>query len=227
MHIHFLQHSATDFPALIDEWTGKKKISTSITHIYRDEALPEHSSYDWLIILGGAMNVDEEHLHPWLTGEKEFIAQALDKNKTILGICLGGQLIAEALGASVKKHTVKELGWHKVKVKNKSAFFAKWPEEVTLFHWHEYSFEIPSGTHHLAASTACENQAFSYGEKVLGLQFHPEVNEEWIETALMESGPKKSDAFVQSAAEILAKAQLVENNKQLLFSLLDALEKTI
>lgn len=145
---------------------------------------PSLEGYKGLVVLGGPMNVDEEHRYPHLTQEIRLIEEALRKNIPILGICLGSQLIAKALGAVVRPNDEKEIGWYDVKFNEfgrRDALFSSFEESEKIFQWHGYTFDIPSGAKHLAESLTCTNQAFRYGEKVYGLQFHLEVDERLIE----------------------------------------------
>jgi len=139
--------------------------------------------YDSLVLLGGPMNVDEEKKYPHLTHEIHLIEEALKKKIPTLGICLGAQLIAKTLGATVRKNPAKEIGWHPITLTDngkKSPYFEGYAETETLFHWHGDTFDIPAGATHLALSPLCNNQAFSYGENTLALQFHLEVDKTMI-----------------------------------------------
>lgn len=148
------------------------------------DAQPSITGYDGLVILGGPMNVDETAQHPHLNHEVEMIRQALQRNIPILGICLGAQLIAKALGARVTKNRVKEIGWYDVALtrEGKSDPVLKHFQPVEkIFQWHGDTFDIPAGAVHLVSSPLCANQAFRYGERVYALQFHLEVDERMIE----------------------------------------------
>ena len=134
------------------------------------------SDFDWLIILGGPMNIYEEDKYPWLSKEKEFIHQAIASDKIVLGICLGAQLMADVLGGKVQRNVHREIGWFPVKLmpeSKASRIFRVLPEEFMALHWHGDTFELPPGAVHTAESQACKNQAFELG-KAIGLQFHLE-----------------------------------------------------
>jgi len=148
------------------------------------EERPNLQGYAGLVILGGPMNTDEAPLYPHLQHEIQIIQEALQKNLPILGICLGSQLIAKALGAEVGRNPCREIGWHDVLLTQegrKDPVLKNFGESEKIFHWHGDSFELPPGGLHLAASPLCPNQAFRYGEKVYGFQFHLEVDEPMIE----------------------------------------------
>jgi GMP synthase (glutamine-hydrolysing) len=154
---------------------------------------PEHSpsleGYAGLIILGGPMNVDDVANYPNLANEVTLIQEALDRDISILGICLGAQLLAKALGGTVQRGPVREIGWYDVDVTEEgqcdpvlSAFGAR--NEV--FQWHEDNIELPSDVVHLASSPVCPTQAFRYGEHSYGFQFHLEVDQPIVERWLPE-----------------------------------------
>ena len=152
---------------------------------------PKLTGYNGLVLLGGPMNVDETHKHPHLDYEIKLIEEALKKDIPILGICLGAQLIAKALGAPVSKNHEKEIGWHDVNFTKDAKIdplFQSFEPCEKLFQWHGYAFETPKSATHLAQSALCPNQAFRYKTKVYGLQFHLEVNKalinRWLTTPL-------------------------------------------
>lgn len=136
-----------------------------------------------LIILGGPMNVYETNEYPFLQMEDRLIKQVIEKDAPVLGICLGAQLIAKALGSRVIKNKEKEIGWYPLKITeegSKDRLFKHFNSEETVFQWHGDTFEIPEGGVHLAESSMCTNQAFRYRDNVYGLQFHIEVTQQMI-----------------------------------------------
>lgn len=153
------------------------------------DAVPNVDKYDGLIVLGGPMCVDQTDSHPHLLTEIDAIRQAMEQHKPVLGICLGAQLIATALGAQVHKNPVKEIGWYDVTPTNAGAqdpLFSCFEGTEKIFQWHGDTFDIPTGAVHLATSPDCANQAFRYGDRTYGLQFHLEVDEpliqRWLKT---------------------------------------------
>jgi GMP synthase-like glutamine amidotransferase len=133
---------------------------------------------DWLIVMGGPMGVHDEGEFPWLKAEKAAVRAALDRGAAVLGVCLGAQLLAHVLGAEVKPNAVKEIGWFPVELsaEARSTWLGRvFPERFTPFHWHGDTFGIPAGAIPLGSSEACRNQGFLWRERVLGLQFHPEI----------------------------------------------------
>lgn len=142
------------------------------------------SDYEGLIVLGGPMGVWEMDKHPHLKHEIECIQTAMNENKPVLGICLGGQLIASALGAEVKPAKEKEIGWFDLKITDegkKDPLLAKLETHERIFQWHQDAFDLPKGALWLATSERCKYQAFKYGEKTYSFQFHLEVDQPMIE----------------------------------------------
>ena len=124
------------------------------------------------------MNVYEEKKFPFLRGELTLIESCVKKNVKLLGLCLGGQLIARALGAKVTKNRVKEIGWFDIRLTDagkSSPIFSGMPGTQKVFQWHGDTFDIPEGSLHLADSELCKNQAFLYDNRALALQFHLEI----------------------------------------------------
>ncbi|GGF24603.1 hypothetical protein GCM10011339_10890 [Echinicola rosea] len=133
--------------------------------------------------MGGPMGVNDEKDYPWLIKEKSYIRKAMDMDKTVIGICLGAQLVASSLGARVYQNPVKEIGWFPVQ-KSKEAIgnplVGSLCDTFTVFHWHSETFDLPRGATRLIESPACKNQAFVYGDRIIGLQFHLEISPQAI-----------------------------------------------
>jgi len=208
MHLHIFQHVPFEGPAEIARWAALHGHSMSTTHFHRGEAVPPQHDYDWLVVLGGPMGVADEARHPWLVAERRFIAEAVAAGKTILGICLGAQLIARALGAAVKKNPCKEIGWFPIRRDPALAdsFLGEvFPAEIEVFHWHGDTFDLPPGAIPVAASAACHNQGFILDERIVGFQFHLETRPEAAASLLEHCRADLEEApTVQSAEEIMA-----------------------
>ncbi len=147
-------------------------------------SIPDLENYDGLVVLGGPMNVDQTKQYPHLVEEIRAIEDMIGMKKPILGICLGAQLIAKALGAEVRRNGRKEIGWYDVfptEEGKKDPLIGNFGEIEKIFQWHGDTFEIPHGAIHLAESEFCKNQAFRYGDNVYGFQFHLEVDKSMIE----------------------------------------------
>ena len=147
---------------------------------YHDLGQPfDAKSFQCAIILGGPMSAND----PEMIAELCFIEKALRDGLPLLGICLGAQLIAKALGASVYRNTQVEIGWepvHFTEAARTDRVFSKIPSPTTFFHWHGETFDLPRGAEWLAWSEKTRHQAYRFGENVYGLQFHPEVTAEMV-----------------------------------------------
>jgi len=195
MRIHYLQHVPFEGLGSIAEWAAEKGHSVTLTRLYVNEAPPALDSFDWLIVMGGPMNIYQHDAYPWLVEEKRFIRAAIEGEKIVLGICLGAQLIADVLGGPVVDGREKEIGWFDIE---RSSGVAAEPLAAFLdgrcevFHWHGDTFNIPPGGRHLASSSICDNQGFIYGERVVALQFH------------LETTPESAQALIENCSEELA-----------------------
>lgn len=156
---------------------AERGISLDYADLYRPAApAPSIASYDGLIFLGGPMSAN--HPLPFLSLECQLISQAVAARQPLLGICLGSQLIARALGAAVHPNPVKEIGWFDVRFTPDAStdpLFSSLAAPESIFHWHSDTWELPPGATLLASSDACPNQAFRAGPLIYGLQFHLEV----------------------------------------------------
>jgi GMP synthase (glutamine-hydrolysing) len=142
---------------------------------------PDPADYAALIFLGGPMSVNDDL--PFIQQEVEIIRQAVARRQPVLGICLGGQLIAKAMGARVARNRVSEIGWFPIRLTEagkSDALLGGLETPMEVFHWHGETFALPPGAVHLAWSEACANQAFRIGDLLYALQFHPEVSPEMI-----------------------------------------------
>jgi len=179
-NIAVIMHVPFEGLGCIEQWITKNNHSVTYIRLYEKHELPDMNAIDWLIVMGGPMGVYDEAIYPWLSEEKTFIKQAIEAGKTVLGICLGSQLIAEVLGAKVYPNKQKEIGWFDVALSERAktdSLFAGFEDKFPVFHWHGDTFDLPEGSKHLISSEVCKNQAFLYNDKVLGLQFHFEVTE--------------------------------------------------
>lgn len=177
MRIHCLQHVPFEGPANIADWAVRKGHDILVTAPYEGDPLPSPADFDRLVVMGGPMGAHDEAEHPWLAAEKVLLRESIDAGKSVVGVCLGAQLIAAALGARVYRNAHKEIGWMPVQLTEAgraSAIFGFLPQCLDVFHWHGDTFELPEGAVHLASSEACAHQAFLYDGRVLGLQFHLE-----------------------------------------------------
>jgi GMP synthase-like glutamine amidotransferase len=203
MNIHVLQHVAFEGLGSIADWIETRQALVSYTRFFEAPGLPALDSIDMLIILGGPMSVNDEDMLPWLAPEKQFIRDAVALEIPILGICLGAQLIAGAMGARVYQNPVKEIGWFPIRAVSTPVGNLCLPQECIAFHWHGETFDLPEGAVHLAKSDGCENQAFQLNRNVIGLQFHLETTLHSA-SSLLENCRDEiiADPYIQSEKEL-------------------------
>ena len=228
--LHYLQHVKFENLNYIKTWAENNNFMISQTALYDNDPFPDHDQYDWLIILGGPMNIYEYNKFPWLKAEKEFIEKAIHDNKKVVGICLGAQLIAHALGAKIYKNEFKEIGWFPVKRTDESAksrIFSDLPVHFQAFHWHGDTFDIPYGSVRTVSSSACENQAFEYNNgRVIGLQFHLESTIDSVNLLVQNCADEITEGeFIQSEEKIISGNYNINDSNQTLIKLLNNLNR--
>jgi len=225
--MHYLQHAAFEDAANIAVWADERGHRLTHTRLDLDQALPESADLDWLVVMGGPMNVDEHDVYPWLVREKDFIRRVINRGVPVLGVCLGGQLVASVLGGRVTRNRQKEIGWFPVNLTAEAAtmpVFSRFQRELLAFHWHGDTFSIPPGAVRLAASDGCDNQAFQYGRHVVALQFHWDYSLQSVETMIRHCGDELIDApGIQQPAEMVAVPERFREIERLLWELLDAM----
>lgn len=228
MRIHYLQHVPFEDLANIERWAKSRGHQITRTLLYQDQTLPGQEEFDWLIIMGGPMNIYEHEKFPWLVREKEFIAASVQGEKTVLGICLGAQLISDVLGGRVRKNEYREIGWHKVRLTPEartSPIFSALPPEFVAFHWHGDTFAIPPGAARMANSDACKNQAFEIGRAV-GLQFHLESSMDSIDHLILNCADELDGSpYVQMPKELLSHLDRFSEIRGYMEKLLDRMEE--
>lgn len=212
MRIQVFQHVPFEGPGSLADDFKARGFTLATTHWYAGDTAPSLESFDGLVVMGGPMGVYDQAEYPWLEAEKALIKAAIEANKPVLGICLGAQLIASALGAEVSRNPEREIGWFPLKAQasasSQSPFADVFAGEPEVFHWHGDTFALPSGAVWLASSQACAYQAFSVGERVLALQFHLETTEASARALIAECGNELDGSrFVQSVEAMLANPQ--------------------
>jgi GMP synthase-like glutamine amidotransferase len=227
MKIHYLQHVPFEDLANIETWAKDRGHDLSRTLLFQEESLPKLGEFDWLIIMGGPMNIYEHDKYPWLMKEKKFILKAIESDKIVLGICLGAQLMADVLGGKVHRNDHREIGWFPVKLTDEGAasrIFGVLPDTFVAIHWHGDTFEIPPGAMRMAKSAGCKNQAFMKG-KAIGLQFHLESSVDSIDHLIQNCADELTDGrFVQGPKELLSDQDLFPELKALMELFLDNME---
>lgn len=225
MKIHCLAHVPFEDAANIGLWAQDRGHTLAYTHFFRDETLPAVDSFDILAIMGGLMNIYEHDAYPWLATEKAFIKQAIDAGKKVIGICLGGQLIADVLGGKVTRNPQKEIGWHRIDLTEngqKTSLLSGMPRQMDVFQWHGDTFSIPPEAVHLASNPVCTNQAFLYRNHVLGLQFHLEYSRESIEKMLAHCADELVKApYINDPDTIRAGYDKIPQTTEWLYAIMD------
>ncbi|CAH9014919.1 type 1 glutamine amidotransferase [Candidatus Nitrosacidococcus sp. I8] len=227
MNIHYFQHVSFETLGSIEPWAHSHHHYLSGTRFYQGQSLPNLEEIDWLVVMGGPMNIYEEQIYPWLTQEKEFIEQVIKADKGVIGVCLGAQLIADVLGASVIKNPDKEIGWFPVEF-TQGAKNSSWlnflPQGLEVFHWHGDTFTLPKGAIHIAQSEGCIQQGFVYNKKVLALQFHLEIQTKNAQKLIEHCGDELGlGKYIQTQDQILNNEEGFKKAKEAMITLLDKL----
>ncbi|HJH08386.1 MAG TPA: type 1 glutamine amidotransferase [Psychrobacter pasteurii] len=242
LRIHALFHTNYADLSYIRQWADSHHHQITISRSYNNDKVPTPDSFDWLIVMGGPMSVHDEDKHPWLIAEKQLIKQAIDAGKTVIGMCLGAQLIAHCLGAKVKPTGIKEIGWFELELTSDGKshpLLQDLPQSpFNVFHFHGDGFDCPEGAQIIAQTKAWANQGFIYQASlhkalntwVIGWQCHFEVTKESLPKMLsngsktLQSGLQHHPKTVQTADEILALGeQYIEQNNQRLEAMLNRL----
>lgn len=204
MKVHVLEHAPFEGLGSIETWLFKLGATVQYTRFYESGELPDPVSVDLVIAMGGPMSANDEAKYPWLEPEKRFIREAIGRGRPVLGVCLGAQLIASALGAPVYANREKEIGWFPIEGVEAGGESFRFPQRVTVFHWHGETFDLPRGAVRLARSSACENQAFQIGRNVIGLQFHLETRPEMVELMIRHCRDELVEgAYIQTEQAML------------------------
>jgi GMP synthase (glutamine-hydrolysing) len=187
-----LRHVAHEGLGTIEDVLRREQLVFSVVDLFHESLRTFHpEQLAGLIVMGGPMNVDATDRYPFLADEVKWIRQSVDAGLPVLGVCLGSQLLAKALGSRVYPNRVKEIGWYEIGLteaaRDDDLFYDCRPTE-TVFQWHGDTFDLPDGAVQLARSEQCENQAFRFGRTAYGLQFHLEVTPEIIASWLGEPG---------------------------------------
>lgn len=237
MRVHVLQHVAFEGLGCIEDWIDSRQATLSFTRFFsaHENSLPAIEAFNLLIVLGGPMSVNDQTEYPWLAQEKILIQHAIAARKPVLGICLGAQLIAYSLGATVYRNTEKEIGWFPVEaMPSLPAQAFTFPAQVTVFHWHGETFDLPDGAIHLAKSAGCLHQAFQYQDYVIGLQFHLETTADTAGQIVAHCADELAEELLKDQLYIQDKAQILTLTPQyskavngLMMEILDFLAQAI
>jgi GMP synthase-like glutamine amidotransferase len=201
MHVHILQHVAFEGPAAIENWLMHRNCTFTITKFFQGDSLPAQDEFDVLVVMGGPMGVEDCDQYPWLIEERQFIQETIKRDKYILGICLGAQLIARACDTKVTKNQHREIGWFEISILEDNL-----PDVLK----------------------ACANQGFILNGRVIALQFHIETTRD--SAALLVQNCRHeldSSTYVQTEEEILADYTRFNRINQILNRLMDNIADSI
>ncbi len=226
MRVHYLMHVPFEGPQAISTWSGKRGHKERFTRLYENEALPSPDDFDLMVIMGGPMGVHDEMQYSWLKEEKALIRETINSRGVAVGICLGAQLLAEALGAKVHKNLYKEIGFFPVSLTPlgwDSPIFGRMPATFDALHWHGDTFDMPKDALHIASSSGCANQAFLYDNRIVGFQFHIESTKQGLENLIRNCGDEllEEGEYIQRPEVLLERGHDFASMNQVLYTFLD------
>ncbi len=205
--IAVIRHIGVEGLGTIEDVLKSKGLAHAYIDTWKDPLPADVSDYGALVILGGPMGVYEQDTYPFIKQELSLIRKARDLKLPVIGICLGSQMIAQALGGRVYKGGTKEIGWYDIRLTREASgdrLFGQVPggDTFKVFQWHGDTYNIPQGAERLASSQACPNQAFIWNNQVLALQFHLEMNQESVANLMDANDELVEGTYVQSASQI-------------------------
>jgi GMP synthase (glutamine-hydrolysing) len=229
MKLHFVLHESFESPAAIEDWAKKRDHDITYTRLYKGDLFPNSCDFDFLVVMGGpqspATTIEE---CSYFDSKKEilFIKKAINENKIILGVCLGAQLIGEALGAKFKHSPNKEIGVFPINLTEdgkRDAIISTFPDSLKVGHWHGDMPGLTTESKILAVSAGCPRQIVCYAPKIYGFQCHfeftPESIEEMIKNSTQELEDYKNLPYIETVEQLKSHDYKEMNN--LLFNFLD------
>ncbi len=212
MKVLAIQHSAADTPAAAGEIVKALGHSLQVARTVEanGDPIPTTVDADALMLFGGPASLSAREQPDWIEPERELVKKYVDAGKRVMGICLGSQILASALGAPVTRNANPEVGWHLVdRVASNSEIVEAFPSQFMAFHWHQDTFGIPDGARHILKSDGCDHQGFALDDRVFGFQCHLEANRRTVDVFLMASQMhKQAGRFVQTERMIRQGAEL-------------------
>lgn len=217
MRIHTLIHAPFEEAGVIKTWALDKGYELSASHTYRGDRLPDDSNIDFLVIMGGPQSCTELDKYSYLRDEVALVKEVILKNKPVLGVCLGAQIIGESFGAKTECSPSREIGVYPIYLTKEAALdplFKMLPKSFDVMHWHNDMPGLPESAELLAYSEGCPRQIIKYGEKVYGMQCHMELTNDLIRGMLAHcSGDLKPGQYIQQKQALLSQDMTEINNK--------------
>lgn len=197
-----VQHAPHEHPAAVRRALESQGIQSLWIHPYLGEAYPRRGEISGMISLGGPMGANDDAEHPWIPNEVALLRECAENGLPVAGICLGGQMLARALGGRVERNDTHEVGWFPIEVTpegRKDPILGAAGSNPMVYHWHGDTFLPPPHAVHLAGSRACPRQAYRMGDKVYGFQFHPEADHQLVHEWLSIAGVEEEILATQKA----------------------------
>lgn len=217
MRINIIQHTPNERPGSILDWAHDRNHDVYIYHPYQFGYLPKVDETDMLVIMGGPMSVNDDI--DWIESERDIIKELAQRDVPIFGACFGAQQLSKAFGGKITASPVKEVGWAPVYLK--SDVIDGIPAELTAMHWHGETFKIPDNAELLFSSELLANQGFIIGHRIVGLQFHFELQTDNVrEIVTNDFNYIDGSVFKQTKEDILAR-EVPKENKDVMYTILD------
>jgi GMP synthase-like glutamine amidotransferase len=192
MNVLICKNTETEGPGTIADFLSSREMPFTVVELSKGDRMPDTEPYDTLVMLGGPMSANEPHLYPYIAWEEAVVRSFIRDGKRVLGVCLGSQIMAKALGARVYRGKAPEVGWHDIGIVGDGSGDAvirslaydprtgEFRDRFKVFHWHGETFDIPEGAHWLALSDLYPHQAFRFGANAYAFQFHIEVTRDIV-----------------------------------------------
>lgn len=224
--VHCIQHAERVRPLTVAEWATDRDVDLRVVRMHERDELPDPARVERLVVLGGGMNTDQSEQHPWIPVERDWLRRVVAIERAeVLGICLGSQLLAEALGGSVGRSGVREIGWTRIELTpggRDDRVFGALPAAFDVMQWHGDAWTLPPGATLAATGDGCATQAFVYGGRVRAVQFHPEfTHARSTELAATTTDDLTPRGFVQSPEQFLADPARFDALREVCFRMLD------
>ncbi len=224
--LYIVMHNASEDGVLVDSWGAEHGFKVCRVRLYLGAELPEPEAGDGVIVLGGAMGIYDEDQYTWLRREKEWLRELVAAGTPVLGICLGAQLLCAALGGRVETGAAREIGFSDIRRLDTAVTaspLGDLPEIFRAFQWHSDRCVLPPEVELLAESEFCGVQAFSYGSRVLGIQFHLDYDARLVNYNLehFSDALEVTEGYIQSREQVLSEFEQLEITGKYFTLLLD------